>query len=336
MAGKIMPVPGYMSQPSRISYAILVIVAVLIVTLHLGTFLLTCLFGYLILQLFCFRGNKVISVALFLITVAVMGAGVVYFSNLAYRTLPKIAEISIPSMVEFAEKNGIDLPFTDFASLKSTALDEARRGFTVIGQYARVASFQFVLVLAGLVAAVSMFLGTGWTAHPTQPSAVDLYSTVTKEVTAHFKTLFASFALTMRAQITISAINTILTAVFLVVKGYPSIGLLTVFVFLCGLMPFVGNIISNTMIVVVGFAISPRTGVYALVFLILIHKLEYFLNSRIVGKRIDSPIWLTLIGLVIGERLMGISGIILAPAVLHYLRVEGSSHQSLASGDFEI
>jgi predicted PurR-regulated permease PerM len=129
----------------------------------------------------------------------------------------------------------------------------------------------------------------------------------------------------------ISVINTGLTAAFLVVNRYPHAGLLAAFVFLCGLLPIVGNIISNTMIVLVGFTISPRTGVFALVFLVAIHKLEYFLNSKIVGKRIDSPMWLTLIGLVVGEKLMGIPGMILAPAVLHYVKVEASAHPYLSS-----
>ena len=157
-----------MSQTARISYGIVVVLFILIAALHLGTFLLTALLGYLALQAFAIRGSKPMSVALYLVAVAVIGAGLIYFSNLAYRTLPRIAEISIPAMVAFAEKNGIDLPFTDYESLKSTALEQARDGFAVVGRYAGVASFQFVLVVAGLVVAVSVFLGSGWTAikHP--------------------------------------------------------------------------------------------------------------------------------------------------------------------------
>jgi predicted PurR-regulated permease PerM len=60
------------------------------------------------------------------------------------------------------------------------------------------------------------------------------------------------------------------------------------------------------------------------VFLVAIHKLEYFLNSRIIGRRIRNPLWLTLLALVLGERLMGIPGMILAPVVLNYIRVEAS------------
>jgi predicted PurR-regulated permease PerM len=59
-------------------------------------------------------------------------------------------------------------------------------------------------------------------------------------------------------------------------------------------------------------------------FLIIIHKFEYFLNSKIIGDRIKNPVWLTLLALVLGERLMGIPGMILAPVILHYIKVETS------------
>jgi predicted PurR-regulated permease PerM len=62
----------------------------------------------------------------------------------------------------------------------------------------------------------------------------------------------------------------------------------------------------------------------------VIHKLEYFLNSKIIGKRINTPMWLTLVGLVIGERLMGIPGMILAPAVLHLIKIEASAYPPIS------
>ena len=86
----------------------------------------------------------------------------------------------------------------------------------------------------------------------------------------------------------------------------------------------VGNLISNTIIVAISFTLSPRMALASLLFLVVIHKLEYFLNSKIVGDRIRSPVWLTLLGLILGERLMGIPGMILAPVVLNYLKGEAS------------
>jgi predicted PurR-regulated permease PerM len=65
----------------------------------------------------------------------------------------------------------------------------------------------------------------------------------------------------------------------------------------------------------------------ALIFLVVIHKLEYFLNSKIIGDRIRNPMWLTLIGIVLGEKLMGIPGMLLAPVVLHYIKDEASKNK---------
>ena len=70
--------------------------------------------------------------------------------------------------------------------------------------------------------------------------------------------------------------------------------------------------------------VSPPRALGALVFLVVIHKLEYFLNSKIIGDRIKNPIWLTLLGLILGEKLMGIPGMILAPVILNYVKVEAS------------
>ena len=66
----------------------------------------------------------------------------------------------------------------------------------------------------------------------------------------------------------------------------------------------------------------------ALCFLVVVHKLEYFLNSKIIGDRIKNPMWMTLIGLLVGEKLMGIPGMILAPIVLHYIKIEASQNRA--------
>jgi predicted PurR-regulated permease PerM len=76
---------------------------------------------------------------------------------------------------------------------------------------------------------------------------------------------------------------------------------------------------------------SPATALAALVFLVAVHKLEYFLNSKIIGLRIRNPLWLTLVGIIVGEHLMGIPGIALAPVVLHYIKVEATTVPATAA-----
>ena len=185
------------------------------------------------------------------------------------------------------------------------------------------------MLIIGLVVAVSLFLNAKWEVENDPDTVKDsLYATVVRELAVRFEIFYGSFARVIGAQIIISILNTALTSGFLVWNGYPYAPVIMVLTFLCGLLPIIGNLISNTLIVAVGFTISPRMALVALIFLVVIHKLEYFPNSKIIGDRIKNPIWLTLIGLVIGEKLMGIPGMILAPVVLHYLKVEASRNKA--------
>jgi predicted PurR-regulated permease PerM len=60
----------------------------------------------------------------------------------------------------------------------------------------------------------------------------------------------------------------------------------------------------------------------SLVFLIVIHKLEYFLNARIVGKRIESRAWELIAAMLAMEAAFGIPGVIAAPIYYAYLKDE--------------
>jgi len=180
---------------------------------------------------------------------------------------------------------------------------------------------------------VSMFINSRFDLDTDKPSSSNnLYTLTAREIANRFETFYASFATVMGAQIVISAINTALTAGFLLWNDFPYPKVLIGATFLCGLLPIIGNILSNTLIVGVGFSISPNMALAALVFLVVLHKMEYFLNSKIIGDRIRNPMWLTLIGLVLGEKLMGIPGMILAPVVLHYIKVEAKRSRVTLEG----
>jgi predicted PurR-regulated permease PerM len=129
----------------------------------------------------------------------------------------------------------------------------------------------------------------------------------------------------MGAQFIISLLNTGFTAVYVICVGLPYAPLMIALTFICGMLPIIGNLISNAAIVGLSFRVSPQLAFGSLIFLIVLHKFEYFLNSKIIGERIKNPVWLTLLGIIIGERLMGIPGIILAPVILDFIKVEAST-----------
>jgi len=95
--------------------------------------------------------------------------------------------------------------------------------------------------------------------------------------------------------------------------------------FLTGLLPVIGNLISNTVITIVGLSLSIYVAAAALVFLVIIHKLEYFLNARIVGSRINARAWELLLAMIVLEAAFGIAGLIAAPIYYAYIKKELSA-----------
>jgi predicted PurR-regulated permease PerM len=332
-AATIRPRPWF--TPRRISYLLMLSLFLIIGGLHMATLFLTILFSYFALQQFGRMGHsKVVGLIAFAIVVGAVAYGLYFFAKQAYVALPEIARRTIPDVLGFAERTGIEVPFTDYASLRQTALNEVRERFANIGRYARDAAFVLVYVVIGIVVAVSIFINARLGVEDDPQTARDsLYAITAREIAHRFVTFYRSFAVVMGAQILISTINTALTAVFLYWAGFPFATVLVACTFLCGLLPIIGNIISNTLITGVGFTISPKMALVALLFLISIHKMEYFLNSKIIGDRIRNPMWLTLLGLLLGEKLMGIPGMILAPVVLHYIKVEASQARAEAEPD---
>ena len=315
-----------MTKSTKISYVLIALLLLIVCVMHLATPFITVLFSYFALRKLRFgRRGKTLAVVLFLILVAALGTGTFIFVKQAYVAIPKIVSTTVPTILEQARLYGIELPFSDYAGLKAFVAESLGAQLAGIGKYATEAVITIASLIIGIVVAVSLFLDARFQLEPEKQAIDDnIYASVWKEVGARFKTFYHSFDTVMGAQIVISAINTTLTSAFLLWNDFPHIPVIIVLTFLCGLLPIIGNLISNTLIVGVAFTLSPNTALWSLVFLVVLHKLEYFLNSKVIGDRIKNPMWLTLLGLIIGETLMGIPGMILAPVVLHYIKVEAS------------
>ncbi len=140
--------------------------------------------------------------------------------------------------------------------------------------------------------------------------------------------LVGAFRDVVFTQVRISALNTLLTGGFLLI-GLPLFGVslplaktLVAITFVVGLLPVIGNLISNTLIFVVAASHSLIVALAALAFLIVIHKLEYFLSARLLGPRIQAFAWELLIAMLVMETVFGIPGLIAAPIYYAYLKRE--------------
>lgn len=140
--------------------------------------------------------------------------------------------------------------------------------------------------------------------------------------------LSVAFRRVVFAQVWISALNTLFTALYLAV-ALPAFGIelpftktLIVVTFVVGLLPILGNLISNTVIFTVSLSQSPIVAVVSLGYLIVIHKLEYFMNARIIGSHIRARAWEMLLAMLLMEAAYGIPGLIAAPIYYAYMKNE--------------
>jgi len=144
-----------------------------------------------------------------------------------------------------------------------------------------------------------------------------------------------SFSAVVFAQLRIATVNTVLTGIYLLAV-LPAIGAplplaftLVAFTFVASLIPVLGNLISNTAIVITSLVASPWLALASLAFLAGIHKLEYFLNAHIVGSRIRVPTYELLAAMLVLEASFGLAGVVAAPIYYAWLTRELREHGAI-------
>lgn len=314
----------------RHSFYLTIAILTAIMYFHLATPFITILFGFLMLHYLGKVFPKKLAIVVFSILFVVLIYLFGHFISEAVGALPAAANKSIPIIVDLANKYGFTPPFTDSETLKSFSLLKINSQLHSAFKFLSIFTKEFVYVIIGAVATCAIFsnssidLGRG-----SYRLQNNFYSEFTRHLAERFRCFFQSFHTVMGAQVIISAVNTFFTGLFLFClylldTPLPYSFVIVVVTFLCGLLPIIGNLISNTVIFMIGLTQSVQLAIISLVYLIVLHKFEYFLNSKIIGGRIKNPMWLTLLGLLVGERIAGIPGMILAPVLLNYLKLEGS------------
>jgi len=137
-----------------------------------------------------------------------------------------------------------------------------------------------------------------------------------------------AFRQIVAAQFWIAAFNTLLTAIFLIMVlplwgiPLPYTPVLITITFVAGLIPIVGNLFCNAVITVVGLSVSPVAALACLGFLVLIHKAEYVINAKVVGRRTHMGVWELLSVMFVAEAVFGPAGLVAAPLFYAYLKKE--------------
>lgn len=241
----------------------------------------------------------------------------------------KEMSLKLNSILEIQKENNLIPSFIyqylpdNVSELKTQSLDFLKQNLWQIQTFGTKSVMFLVYIVIGFILGVLFLFEQN---HKNKEKTV--FTNILSERIMLFKDSFEDVFL---AQIKISFVNSILTGIYIYLLlpifdiNLPFQHTIIVLTFLFGLLPVIGNLISNTIIVVLSLGVSIKVAVASLIFLIVIHKLEYFLNAKIIGSHTKTKTWEILIVLFVFEHLYGVPGMVVGTVFYTYVKKEMQS-----------
>jgi predicted PurR-regulated permease PerM len=286
--------------------------------------------------------HKVTMLAVTILTVLILGGiGAALYSGVtaANSTNAAITADFLQQIRSFVPAGLVNYIPEDLLILKDHALEFLKSHFSNVFSFTTHSMHALFIVLFGmLIGAIVAFSFLKDVETPkivesaentdNVEEAVQTVGPLTKELMDRIGLFTSVFQKVAFAQVKISAINTVLTGIYLLVilpfvgVHIPYVKTLVLLTFVFGLLPSIGNILSNILIVVLGLMVSVEVAVVSLLFALGIHKLEYFINAKIVGSELKISIWEMLIVILVFLTVFGVIGSIFSPVIYGYLKEE--------------
>lgn len=323
-----------MNKPKLSSYLIIFMLVGIVLTMHMAPAALIAMLIYLLTKRLGDSFQKHISetwarLSATIVIVLILASAAITLSLFLSNALGNEENLAglAAKLGESIDDVKRDIPPTlltylpdNILTLKGSVSDLAKEHIHELSIAGKEGLHTFAHILIGVVAALLISMHSFSPLKQAQPFA--------REMRHRLTFLGKAFENIVFAQIKISAINTLLTGIFLL-GVLPAFGVhlpysktLVILTFFTGLLPVIGNLISNIVITVISLGISLKVALAALLFLIGMHKLEYFVNAKIVGTKIQASAWELLLALLIMEACFGVTGLLIAPIVYAYIKSE--------------
>ncbi|SMF29407.1 AI-2E family transporter [Paenibacillus barengoltzii] len=142
-----------------------------------------------------------------------------------------------------------------------------------------------------------------------------------KELEYFGRKFVQSFGKVIEVQFLIATVNAVLSTIFLWILGFPNLIALAIMIFLLGLVPVMGVIISLIPLCAIAFKIGGLIKiVYVLIMVALVHAVEtYFLNPKFMSNKTHLPIFFTFLILLVSEHFLGVWGLIVGVPIFIFL-----------------
>lgn len=208
----------------------------------------------------------------------------------------------------------------DDAGVKTILLDSLKSRAGYIAAVGKSWVFGAIQVIVGTVIGVLLYKDT-----QTAKKEGGLFS---REITTRARAFIINFRNIITAQFFIAVCNTAFTALYLFIilplfdVQMPYATALTILTFVVSMLPVVGNLVCNTVLALVSLSVGPGLAIASFVFLVVVHKVEYFINAWAVGGKTDISVWEILIAIFMGEAIFGVAGLVAAPLYYAYLKQE--------------
>lgn len=142
-----------------------------------------------------------------------------------------------------------------------------------------------------------------------------------KEAAFFGKKFVGTFGVVLEAQLMIALVNTVITTIALYLMDFPQLLSLSIMVFVLGLIPVAGVIISCVPLVLIAYSVGGLQDVfYILLTVVIVHAIEtYILNPKLMSSKTNLPVFYTFIVLIFSETFFGVWGLIVGIPVFVFL-----------------
>jgi predicted PurR-regulated permease PerM len=195
------------------------------------------------------------------------------------------------------------------------------RGFTfVISYFTDISTFSLQILIA-LLMSLFYLLEKPRLVEFTKKFKTSKIASIYAEIEFFSLKFVGTFGKVIEAQLIIAVVNCILTTIALWIFGFPQLGGLSIMIFLLGLIPVAGVIISLIPLVIIGYSIGGiMTVLYVFIAIMIIHAIEaYILNPNLMSSKTNLPVFYTFLVLIFSEHFFGVWGLIIGIPVFVFI-----------------
>lgn len=223
-------------------------------------------------------------------------------------TLVKETRETLPQRIAAIRENPLFLQVEPHLPDPEALVESAQHYASNVAKSAAELGHLVIYAIIGLVLAIVYFLDEERLRSFRQSLAPEsLFGTLTR----WGEHVAEAVSLTVQLQFIVAACNAVLTLPILLLIGVPHVPMLMLLIFVSGLIPVVGNLISGAVLSVVAYQTKGWVGVGLFIGLtFVLHKVEsYFLNPRLAARHVPLPGFVLILSLIAWEHLLGFVGL---------------------------